>query len=139
MQSPPIVLDTNLLVSAALLPGSPSAQALTQAVLTHELAFSDDTWDELHEVLHRPRFDRYFPHAGQRSGYLHALARAARWHHVVSTVTDYRDPRDNKFLALALDARATTIVSGDSDLLCLHPWRGIAIVRPSAFVATSGP
>ena len=138
-QLPPIVLDTNLLVSAALLPGSPSAQALTQAVLTHELAFSDDTWDELHAVLHRPRFDRYFPHAGQRSGYLHALARAACWHHVVSTITDCRDPKDNKFLALALDAGVATIVSGDNDLLFLHPWRGIAVVRPSAFVAAARP
>jgi len=129
---PPIVLDTNLLASAALLPGSPRGQALKQAVLTHELAFSDATWDELHEVLHRPRFDRYFPHAGQRSAYLHTLARAARWHHVASTVSDCRDPKDNKFLALALDARAAAIVSWDGDLLRLHPWRGIAIVQPAS-------
>lgn len=131
---PAIVLDTNLLVSAALLPGSASGQALRQAVLTHELCFSDATWDELHEVLHRPKFDRYFPHASQRSEYLHALARAARWHHVVSSVTDCRDAKDNKFLDLALDARASIIVSGDSDLLCLHPWRGIAIVPPAALL-----
>lgn len=131
---PPIVLDTNLLVSAALLPDSASAQALRQAVLSHELAFSDATWDELHEVLHRPRFDRYFPHASQRSNYLHTLARAGRWHHVVSTVADCRDAKDNKFLALALDANAATIVSGDQDLLCLHPWRGIAIVPPAALL-----
>lgn len=131
---PAIVLDTNLLVSAALLPDSTSGQALRQAVLGHELAFSDATWDELHEVLHRPRFDRYFPHVTQRGNYLHALARAGRWHHVVSTVIDCRDPRDNKFLALALDARAAAIVSGDHDLLCLHPWRGIAIVPPAALL-----
>ena len=130
-----IVLDTNLLVSAALLPGSTSGHALKQAVLNHELAFSDATWDELHEVLHRPRFDRYFAHARQRSDYLHALARTARWHHVASIVTDCRDPKDNKFLALALDAQATTIVSGDDDLLCLHPWRGIAIVQPRALLS----
>jgi len=38
-------------------------------------------------------------------------------------------------LALALDARAAAIVSGDGDLLCLHPWRGIAIVQPAALLA----
>lgn len=130
---PAIVLDTNVLVSAALLPDSPSGRALRQVVLGHELAFSDATWDELHEVLNRSRFDRYFTQAGQRSGYLHALARIARWHHVLSTVSDCRDPKDNKFLELALDARAVAIVSGDNDLLCLHPWRGIAIVKPSTF------
>lgn len=134
---PIIVLDTNLLVSAALLPGGTSAQALRQAVLGYELAFSDSTWDELHEVLHRPKFDRYFPHAAQRSGYLHALARAGRWHPIVSSVADCRDPKDNKFLALALDARAAAIVSGDSDLLCLHPWRGIPIIAPAALAAGS--
>ena len=136
---PAIVLDTNLLVSAALLPESTSGQALTRAVLTHELAFSDATWGELHDVLHRPRFDRYFPRAGQRSAYLHALARAARWHDVISVVTDCRDPRDNKFLALALDARAAAIVSGDKDLLCLHPWRGIAIIQPSELLMPGRP
>ena len=135
---PPLVLDTNLLVSAALLPGSASGHALKQAVLNHELAFSDATWDELHEVLHRPRFDRYFVHTRQRSDYLHALARTARWHHVASIVSDCRDPKDNKFLALALDAQAAAIVSGDDDLLCLHPWRGIAIMQPRALLSTDG-
>lgn len=131
---PPVVLDTNLLVSAALLPGSASGQALRQAVLAHELAFSDATWDELHEMLHRPKFDRYFRIVAQRSDYLHTLARAGRWHHVTSTVNDCRDPKDNKFLALALDAGAAAIVSGDDDLLCLHPWRGISIVPPVALL-----
>ena len=35
--------------------------------------------------------------------------------------------------SILMDAGAVAIVSGDDDLLCLHPWRGIAIVRPSAF------
>ncbi|MFT3815805.1 MAG: putative toxin-antitoxin system toxin component, PIN family [Acidovorax sp.] len=131
---PPIVLDTNLLVSAALLPDSASGQALRQAVLHHELAFSDATWDELQEVLQRPRFDRYFHPAVRRTGYLQTLARIARWHHVGTRVADCRDPKDNKFLELALDAGAAMIVSGDDDLLCLHPWRGIPIVAPAAFL-----
>lgn len=132
---PVIVLDTNLLVSAGLLPGSSSGQALQWAVLRHELAFSDATWDELHEVLHRPKFDRYFTPALRRTDYLHTLARAARWHHVATVVADCRDPKDNKFLELAHDTQAAMIVSGDGDLLCLHPWRGIPIVSPAAFLA----
>lgn len=131
---PAVVLDTNLLVSAALLPASASGQALLQAVRDHELAFSDATWDELHEVLHRSRFDRYFNPVARRTDYLHTLARTARWHHVATVVADCRDVKDNKFLELALDARAGLIVSGDGDLLCLHPWRGIAIVTPAEFL-----
>jgi len=55
---PPIILDTNLLVSAALLPASVSGQALGHAARHYELAFSDAAWDELQAVLQRPKFDR---------------------------------------------------------------------------------
>lgn len=54
---------------------------------------------------------------------------------VLETVTECRDPRDNKFLELAVSGRATHIVTGDSDLLALHPFRGIIVVSPSSFLA----
>ncbi|WP_373274988.1 putative toxin-antitoxin system toxin component, PIN family [Parapedobacter tibetensis] len=37
------------------------------------------------------------------------------------TLTDCRDPKDNKFLELAVSAKAHAIVTGDLDLLILHP------------------
>ena len=54
---------------------------------------------------------------------------------VLTEVTDCRDPKDNRFLALALDSESDCIVSGDADLLALNPWRGIEIVSPGAFLA----
>ena len=45
-------------------------------------------------------------------------------------VTDCRDPKDNKYLELALAAGASIIVSSGDDLLVLDPWRGIRILRP---------
>lgn len=45
-----------------------------------------------------------------------------------------RDNRDNKFLELGLSGNATSIISGDSDLLVLHPFRGISIVTPQRFL-----
>ena len=44
------------------------------------------------------------------------------------------DPRDNQFLALALVSEADVLVSGDEDLLVLHPWRGMSIVTPADFL-----
>ena len=44
--------------------------------------------------------------------------------------SDCRDPKDDKFLELALNGKATHIVSGDEDLLVLHPFRGIPILTP---------
>ena len=40
---------------------------------------------------------------------------------VSSVVTDCRDAKDNKFLELAIDGVATCIITGDQDLLVLHP------------------
>jgi uncharacterized protein len=45
-----------------------------------------------------------------------------------------RDPKDDKFLELAVNGKADVIVSGDADLLALNPFRGIPIVPPAAFV-----
>jgi uncharacterized protein len=50
-------------------------------------------------------------------------------------VTDCRDPKDDKYLELALAAGAETIVSSDDDLLVLHPWRGVRILRPADYLA----
>jgi predicted nucleic acid-binding protein len=52
-------------------------------------------------------------------------------------VTDCRDPKDAKYLELALAAGAETIVSSDDDLLVLHPWRGVRVLRPADYLALS--
>ena len=50
-------------------------------------------------------------------------------------VTDCRDAKDDKYLELALASGAGAIVSSDADLLVLHPWRGVRILRPAAYLA----
>jgi predicted nucleic acid-binding protein len=37
--------------------------------------------------------------------------------------------------AVALAAGADAIISGDADLLVLHPWRGVRILRPADYLA----
>ena len=46
-----------------------------------------------------------------------------------------RDPKDNKFLELAVSGEADFIVSGDQDLLVLNPFRNIEIVTANDFLA----
>ena len=53
----------------------------------------------------------------------------------VERVIDCRGAKDNKDLELALAAGAGTIVSGGGDLLVLHPWRGMQILLPAAYIA----
>ncbi len=45
-----------------------------------------------------------------------------------------RDPADDMVLSAALEGRADCLVTGDSDLLTLGQYEGIAIVTPRAFL-----
>jgi predicted nucleic acid-binding protein len=44
------------------------------------------------------------------------------------------DPKDDKFLEVAVAGEADVIVSGDEDLLVLHPFAGIPILPPADFL-----
>ena len=54
---------------------------------------------------------------------------------VLQHIRESRDPKDDKFLEAAVNGRANVIVTGDKDLLDLHPYRGIAIVTPADYLA----
>jgi len=54
---------------------------------------------------------------------------------VVRAVLVCRDPKDDKFLDVAVEGHADAIVSGDEDLLVLHPFQGIPTVQPARFLA----
>lgn len=47
-----------------------------------------------------------------------------------------RDPRDNKFLALARVSNADVIVSSDDDLLSLNPYGNILVLTPNAYLVS---
>lgn len=85
------------------------------------------------EVLHRPRLARAMS-AERRDRVLSLLRDAAVRFEPAIRITDCRDAKDNIYLELALAAGAATIVSSDMDLLVLHPWRGVHILRPSAYL-----
>jgi uncharacterized protein len=129
-----VVLDTNVVISAMLLPLSVSRRAFDRVLQEGRPLISAPTTTELDEVIHRPRFDKYLTEE-ERIEFLATLVHEAELVDVVERVTDCRDPRDNKFLELAVSGRATHIVTGDSDLLALHPFRGISVVSSSAFLA----
>ena len=128
------VVDTNVTVSAALLPRSTPRRALDQVLEQGTLLISLATLAELNDVLCRPRFDSYLREA-ERLEFLAALARESELVEVTAEVSVCRDPKDDKFLELALSGAATHLISGDDDLLALHPFRGVAILSPHDFVA----
>ena len=128
-----VVLDTNVVISAMLMPLSVPRRALDRAMREGRVLISAATITELDEAIHRPKFDRYLSEE-ERIEFSTTLVHETDLVDIVEAVTDCRDPRDNKFLELAVSGRATHIVTGDSDLLVLHPFRGIVVVSPSEFL-----
>lgn len=128
------VLDTNVVVSAVLLPRSVPRQAFDLAFIRGIVLVSESMLDELDDVLRRPRFERYVLE-DERLQFLINFIRDATVAEVTEVITDCRDPKDNKFLELAVSGNATCIISGDADLLVLHPFRGIPVVTPQEFVS----
>ena len=127
------VFDTNVVISALLLPDSKPRRAFDLALQEGELLLSVEVLTELHDVLHRKQFRRYVGEDEVRN-FLAALIRESRWVEVDQHITLCRDPKDNKFLELAVTGGATHLVTGDSDLLTLDPFRGIRILQPDAFL-----
>jgi putative PIN family toxin of toxin-antitoxin system len=129
------VIDTGVAVSAVLLPRSVPRQAFDVAAARGKLLVSEATVAELDEVLRRPKFNKYVPEE-KRLEFLAALVREAEQVEVTEVITACRDAKDNKFLELAVSGRASHLLSGDGDLLALHPFRAIAVVTPQAFLAS---
>ena len=127
------VFDTNVLISALLLPDSKPRRALDRALRDGRVLLSFAALAELYEVLSREQFRRYVVDEEVRL-FLAALTREAEWVEENAQIKACRDPRDDKFLELAVSGHATHIVTGDSDLLALHPFRGIQILSPHSFL-----
>jgi putative PIN family toxin of toxin-antitoxin system len=128
-----IVIDTGVLVSAAIRPQSVPALALERALLHYEVCASMATFAELRTVLLRSKFDRYASLA-MRQAFVDGLGERLRMVEVTQQVSDCIDPKDNKFLALALAAGAEMIVASAPHLTQMHPWRAIPILPPAAFL-----
>ena len=99
-----VVIDTNALVSRLLLPGSIPGQAVRKAVAEAQLLASDDTIIELADVLARKKFDPYMT-VEERQEFLRLFDRIAERVPIVHIVRACRDPKDDKFLELAVMVR----------------------------------
>jgi len=128
-----IVVDTTVVVSAMLLPFSVPRQAFDSALSRGKLLISESTAAELGNVLRRPKFNRYLSEK-KRLEFFAVLMREVEEVEANEVIAECRDPKDDKFLELAVSGNASHILSGDADLLVMHPFRGIAILTPQGFL-----
>jgi putative PIN family toxin of toxin-antitoxin system len=130
-----VVLDTNVLVSGIFFAGVPGQVLDAWAEDRFELVLSPTIFDEYLQTCARL--------AASRPGleYDAALATIVGHGTLVADTESHEaitaDPDDDKFM---LCARATgaIVVSGDSDLLDVSGWQGVAVLRPRAFLAQLG-
>jgi len=127
-----VVVDTNVFVSAILEVNSLPFLVVGWIDQHGGLLKSVTTEREILSVLERPHIAAVTV-PSFRDDLAKMLARAELVT-IVQRITACRDPHDDKFLELAVNGHADLIVSGDSDLLALNPFRDIAIVTPAAFV-----
>lgn len=127
------VLDTNLLVSRLLVPSGTAARAVDHALERGVLLVSEATLQELVAVLDRPKFDPWLSQQ-ERQQFIRLLGGVARVVTTPSPIRACRDPKDDKFLEVAIHGEARAIITGDTDLLVLNPFHGVRILSPGDFL-----
>ena len=116
-----------------LMPGGTAARAVDHGLSWGIPLMSEETLTELSDVLARTKFDRYVSRA-DRQHFLRLLGGIVRLIPITQRIAACRDPRDDKFLDVALNGTAQMILTGDQDLLELHPFHGIEILSPADFL-----
>ncbi len=129
-----VVIDTNVLLSAALVPGGAPAQLVDRLLAQAQIVFSEQTFTELKSRIWKPKFDRYIT-MERRHSLLHDFNAVAHWVDIPAQIASARysrDATDDAFIHAALAAGAQRLVTGDDDLLCLDPIEGteLRIVTP---------
>ena len=128
-----IVCDTNVLISAALFPGSPPDEVIQLAREGFiELAASPEILSEFKRVL-REKFNTPKEEIKEITECIEGIAVIVKPTRRINIIE--QDPTDNKILECALKAEADYIISGDTKhLQPLKEFQGIPILSPAKFL-----
>ncbi len=139
MQQPTVVIDTQIILRATLNERSLPGKLLFDLGYLYTLAISPAVRAEIADVLSRPKLRQKFPGLTDEST-ARVLAVLDAGLQITPEITPEitpavsRDPKDDMFLALAVESKATYLVSEDNDLLVLDTYRGIRILTVLEFL-----
>jgi uncharacterized protein len=125
-----LVLDSSVLIAAAISRAGVCAELLEDVLTHHELVMSEFIAEELGRNL-RTKFK--FPETDVRelSRFFGKVATTIVPADLPANVC--RDPNDIPVLGTAVAAGASVLVTVDKDLLALGEFREIAIIKPGEF------
>jgi putative PIN family toxin of toxin-antitoxin system len=127
------VFDTNTLLSALFDETSKPAMALKRARLHDVLLVSEHVKAEYRRVFFKTKFDKYIS-VSTRIEFIENIIAHSFPVIITEEISECRDSQDDKWLSLAASAKADCIVTGDQDLLVLHPFRNIPILNAADFL-----
>lgn len=131
-----LVLDTNVIVSAALKPESlPRTAFLLAITRPAQLYVTDTILAEYRQVLARPEFRI---RKGLRQQFLQLIKNRAKLVHPVRAIRAAKDPGDDKFLECADAARADYLVTGNSRHFPKF-WKNTKVINAREFVTLVAP
>jgi len=136
MMSKRFVVDNNILVSALLVKNSAPFQVISKIEERDVILYSEETLLELNQVLSRKKFIKYFA-IEEKQAFIFKLLEKAELVEIEESINICRDPKDDKFLELAVSGKADFIITGDQDLLVLNPFRNIEIITAHDFLSRS--
>lgn len=128
-----IIIDTNLWISFLLNQDFSKLDVLftDNAVV---LLFSRELLDEFLEVASRPKFQKYFNFLDLQQ-LISQINTHADFIEVKSSVVFCRDPKDNFLLSLAVDGKATHLITGDKDLLEIKVFENAEILTITSYLS----
>ncbi len=127
------VIDTNVLVSALLIKKSSAFKVIKVVEELGITLYSEQTLDEITQVLQRKKFDKYLT-IEERQKFILKFIEKSELVTVTDSITICRDSKDNQFLELAVSGKADCIITGDEDLLLLNPFKNIPIITVNDFL-----
>lgn len=128
-----VVVDTNILISFAIRPSKDFEKLFDYLADNGVTLISEDTIAELFTVLNREKFRKYIPQDSALD-YIDWYIGISESVIVTKQVFACRDPKDDKFLSLAVTGKADCIIAGDKDLLDMIAYEGIPIYRAADFL-----
>jgi uncharacterized protein len=136
------VIDANVFISSALAPGSNPDKIID--LVRHDkiiLVISQDILEEIREVFLYPKIKRRLNLTSREiNDFLSQIAKSALITPGLFNLKVIKaDPRDDKYLACALEGQADYIISGDKHLLNLKNYHRIEIVNPATFLSDIRP
>jgi len=128
-----LVFDTNILISGLMSVNSLPQQVFDYATSQAILLMSDEVQSEIENVISRPKLQKYIT-LERRTKFLSELSQQVERVTINQQIRACRDPKDDKFLDLAVCGEANYLITGDADLLDLHPFQNISIIKAASFL-----